>query len=151
MNPLVKSWKTEVIYGAEWSVSPGVEWCAAGCRIQLHANVSIGDWARIGDRASIGDGASIGGETHIGDRASISDGARIGDGAKFLFDLGSFEGYRKVICDLNGVAYIGAGCRWLTLADAIKNWPASRKSRPITHAMLETAKTVANIYKLKYS
>jgi hypothetical protein len=36
-------------------------------------------------------------------------------------DLGYANGYRLTLACVDGVAFIGGGCRWLPLADAIKH------------------------------
>lgn len=131
MHELIQGWKIEVIAGVEWRVSPGVPWCAAGFRVRIAASARIGVGARIGEGASIG------------------EGARIGMNATFIADLGSFEGYRKVICSLEGIAYIGAGCRWFTLAEAKKHWNARKPDRAITHAMLSVATVISKQHKLR--
>ena len=125
MHELIKDWKIEVIAGVEWRVSPGVPWCAVGCRVRIAASASIGEGASIGAWASIGIKAT------------------------FIADLGSYEGYRKVVCSLEGVAYIGAGCRWFTLAEAKKHWHAKKVGRQITHAMLSVATVIAEQHKLR--
>ena len=80
----------------------------------------------------------------IGERARIGEWARIGEGASDPIDLGSHEGYRKVIAQVDGVAYIGAGCRWFTLTEAASHWE-NRDDRPITKAMLVFAREIARI------
>jgi len=103
----------------------------------------LGGWAdnlaSIGERASIGEGASIGEWARIGERASI------GERAREAIDLGSYEGYRKAIAQIDGVAYIGAGCHWFTLEDAKKHWAGRAADRPITQAMLVMASEIARL------
>jgi hypothetical protein len=79
-----------------------------------------------------------------GARASIGEGARIGDKSSGAIDLGFAEGYRKCIAEVDGVAYIGAGCRWFTLADAIKHW-SSKEGRDITNCLMMSAIHIAAI------
>jgi len=122
-----------------------------GERASIGEGASIGEWASIGEGASIGKGASIGEWARIGERASIGEGARIGERASIgerareAIDLGSYEGYRKAIAQIDGVAYIGAGCHWFTLEDAKKHWAGRAADRPITQAMLVMASEIARL------
>jgi uncharacterized protein YjbI with pentapeptide repeats len=83
--------------------------------------------------------------------------ANLGDGVlinrvtvRWLAPLCFSEGYSKTLCDVDGVAWILAGCRWFTLAEARKHW-AERDDRPITRAMLEGIAAVAKLRGLKES
>ena len=60
------------------------------------------------------------------------------------------EGWPKTLVDLDGVAYILAGCRWFTLADARKHWK-ERSDRTLTYALLEGAAAVAKLWGLTES
>ena len=63
------------------------------------------------------DGEWLGGEWLGGEWLGQKDGP---------IDIGSCEGYRKVIAPVEGVAYIRAGCRWMTLAEAKEHWKRIR-------------------------
>jgi len=73
------------------------------------------------------DGARLVGARLVGaslDRASL-DGVNWGTGAKigaqtilWADPLVTCDGYAKVLCAVGDVAWIMAGCRWFTLADA---------------------------------
>jgi hypothetical protein len=69
----------------------------------------------------------------------------VGDRASDIFDLGYADRYRKVIAQVDGVAYIGAGCRWFTLDDAIAHWQSAGKSRRDTMALMLAAKEIARL------
>jgi len=45
---------------------------------------------------------------------------------------------------VDGVAYIGAGCQWFTLAAAQRHW-ADRGSRALTRALLLAAAQIARV------
>jgi FAD/FMN-containing dehydrogenase len=75
-----------------WSISPGVKWCKAGARIIV-----------------------------MGNQATLGDGAIIGERATWAIDIGAANGYRVCVAEVNGVAYVGAGCRWFTLSAALKH------------------------------
>ena len=113
-----------------------------GAWARIGEEARIGAWARIGDRASIGAWAHIGAWASIGDRAIIGEGAHIGEGAEESIDLGWADGYRKCIAQVKGVAYIGAGCRWFTLADALKHW-GSKPNRELTMCLMQSAVFIA--------
>jgi len=59
-------------------------------------------------------------------------------------DLGWADGYRKCIAQVDGVAYIGAGCRWFTLSDAIAHWSA-KPDRVMTMCLMESALAIAGL------
>ena len=46
------------------------------------------------------------------------------------------------MANVDGVAYIGAGCRWFTLQDAIKHWE-KREDRVLTRIIIESAIAIA--------
>jgi len=112
-----------------------------GYRI-CHINV---DFMKLGDRVSIG------GRVIIGSFVSIGDGARIGKGAKHPIDLGFCDGYRRCIAEVDGVAFIGAGCRWFTLQDAIDYWSNHVHDRRLTLCLMEYAKAIAKIKGWRFS
>ena len=118
-----------------------------GARIGERASIgdlaSIGGGARIGEGASIGGGASIGRGASIGEDASIGEGASIGPNSVGAIDLGSVDGYRKCIAQINGVAYIGAGCRWFPLAKALHHWGNHAEDRRLTMCLMQSAVAIA--------
>ena len=123
-------WKRD----GEWRIAPACfTWIAEGHRFIVGNGASIGDDARIGNYASIGNGASIG------------DDARIGDCASEAIDLGFADGFRKCIANVKGVAYIGAGCRWFTLAEAIKHWESHDENRDLTLCLMQSAIHIAGL------
>ena len=71
--------------------------------------------------------------------------ARIGDFASEVIDLGSADGYRKCIANVNGVAYIGAGCRWFTLSEAVKHWESHDENRDLTLCLMQSAIHIAGL------
>ena len=151
LDEATKDWARDGI----WKIAPaGLNWIKEGAWARIGEGASIGEGARIGDRASIGEGAHIGDRAHIGawasigegarigDRASIGDRAHIGEGAEESIDLGWADGHRKCIAQVKGVAYIGAGCRWFTLADALKHW-GSKPNRELTMCLMQSAVFIA--------
>ena len=92
----------------------------------------------LGNAVSLGDGVSL------GDDVSLGDGATVGDRGAEPIDLGYCDGYRKTICNVAGIAYIGAGCRWFTLADARRHW-AERSDRELTRSLLLAAGEIARL------
>ena len=153
-------WKRD----GEWRIAPACfTWIAEGHRIIVGNCARIGNYARIGDGARIGNGASIGNYARIGDGArigndarigddarigngaSIGDGASIGNGASEAIDLGFADGFRKCIANVKGVAYIGAGCRWFTLDEAIKHWESHDENRDLTLCLMQSAIHIAKL------
>ena len=148
----------------DWRIAPaGLAWIAEGHQIivgdyaSIGNNTSIGNYTRLGDgtrignNTSIGDGTrigddvSIGDDTRIGDRTHIGDDTSIGNGASEVIDLGYADGFRKCIANVNGVAYIGAGCHWFTLAEAIKHWESHDKNRDLTLCLMQAAIHIAGL------
>ena len=76
---------------------------------------------------------------------SIGNDARLGDGASEAIDLGFTDGFRKCVANVRGVAYIGAGCRWFTLDDAIKHWESHDENRDLTLCLLQSAIHIAGL------
>jgi hypothetical protein len=102
------------------------------------------DWIECGARVFIDEGAIIGAGASIGERASIGEGAIIGEGASNPVDIGWADGCRKCIAEVDGVAYIGAGCHWFTLDEAVAHWGNHNEDRTMTMALMESAKAIAN-------
>lgn len=48
------------------------------------------------------------------------------------------------------MAWIGAGCRWFTLAEALKHWGAHDEDRSLTLCLMQAAKAVADLRGWKY-
>ena len=127
----------------EWRIAPdGVDWIAEGSRIFVESGARIEARARIGSDAHIESGAHIGSGAHIESWAHIGSGARIGPHSTDVIDLGFTDGYRKCIAQVKGVAYIGAGCRWFTLAEALKHWGA-KDDRILTMCLMQSAVAIA--------
>ena len=82
----------------------------------------------------------------------IAEGSRIkiGASARSAVDIGFADGYRKCIAEVNGIAYIGAGCRWFTLAEALKHWGNHAENRRLTMCLLESAKAIATLNGWKF-
>ena len=145
-----------------WSIAPsGLGWIAEGARAR------IGEWARIDEGARIGEGAIIDARARIGEGAIIDEGARIGAraiidararigaqarigaNASWALDLGFADGYRKCIANVNGVAYIGAGCRGFTVAEALRHWD-NKPDRIETMCLMQSAIYLAGYHGLVF-
>ena len=138
-----------------WKIAPaGLAWIAEGSRIQLGVNClldtgcRLGNWCRLGDWCRLGNWCRLGDECRLGNSCRLGNWCRLGDecvldkGAADPIDLGFTDGYRKVIAQVQGVAYIGAGCRWFTLEEAQEHWQ-HRGDRALTRCALEAAKAIA--------
>lgn len=95
------------------------------------------DWIKEGHRIKPGNYCKLGYGCTLGDRCIL------GDKAKNSVDIGHADGYRKCIASVNGVAYIGAGCRWFTLAEAREHWQNHEQDRALTLCLLESAAAIA--------
>ena len=115
----------------DWFTAPdGLDWIDPGSRIICADGASIGSYARIADGASIGNDVCIGNDASVGPRSSDA------------VDIGWADGYRKCIAQVDGVAYIGAGCRWFTLAQALKHWD-NKPDRVLTMCLMNSAIAIA--------
>ena len=120
--------------------------CATiGDRVKIGNRVKIGAWATIGDRSKIGDSVTIGDRSKIGDCATIGDSVTLGDDSSDVVDLGFADGYRKCIAQVKGIAYIGAGCRWFTLDEALKHWGNHEQNRDLTMCLMQSAVAIAGL------
>ena len=80
-----------------------------------------------------------------GARAIIGARSSIGEKSSEAIDLGWADGYRKCIAQVDGVAYIGAGCRWFTLANALNHWENHSQDRTTTMCLLMAAISIAEV------
>ena len=129
LDESTKDWVVDVI----WKIAPaGLAW------------IEEGNGVRLGDNVRLGDGVTLGNGVRLGNGVTLGDDVRLGDKSTDAVDLGWADGYRKCIAQVDGVAYIGAGCRWFTLADAIKHW-ADREDRPLTRCLMQSAISVAGL------
>jgi hypothetical protein len=60
------------------------------------------------------------------------------------------DGYSKCLVEIDGVAWIGAGCRWFTLAEAIQHWENHTYDREETVALLQGAIALAAFKNLSH-
>lgn len=99
----------------------------------LHSGVVIGPDCSIGEHCSIDPGTYLG------------KGVTMGEDAKSPVYLGHTDGYSKIVAEVNGVAYIGAGCRWFPLAEALHHWKNRTEDRALTLCLMEAAIAVAKL------
>jgi NDP-sugar pyrophosphorylase family protein len=109
--------------------------------VKLGNYVTLGDGVRLGNGVRLGDGVRLGNGVRLGDYVTLGNGARVLAGSDAI-DLGWADGYRKCIAQVNGVAHIGAGCRWFTLADALKHWEPM-EDRVMTMCLIQSAVFIA--------
>ena len=121
LSEIVKQWP--VVNG--WSVAPkAFPFCKKGNRL-----IVLGNWAKVGNGAKIGNEATIG------------DAAKIGDWATDPINLGFADGFSVHLAQVGGVAFIGGGCKWLNIEDAI----AYVTGRPERAEMLDRVLYAATI------
>ena len=116
----------------------------------IKPDVAIRQGAVIGPGAVIGRGAVIGPDASIEQDATIGQGARIERHARWIACVGFADGYYKDLCAVGDVAYIGAGCRWFTLGEALRHWGNHPEDRRATMALMEGAKALATLNNLKW-
>ena len=110
----------------------------------------IEQYAVIGQYARIEQDARIEQYAVIEQDARIGQGARVGPNARWIACVGFVDGYYKDLCAVGDVAYIGAGCRWFTLGEALRHWGGHEEDRRATMALMEGAKALAKLNNLKW-
>jgi hypothetical protein len=145
LDEVTKNWDKDGI----WKIAPaGVPWIKEGNRVTLGDGVTLGNWVTLGDWVMMGDGVTLGDWVRLGDGVTLGDGVRLGDGVTLgprcgdAVDLGWADGYRKCIANVGGVAWIGAGCRWFTLSDALNHWE-NKPDREMTMCLMMSAIHIA--------
>jgi hypothetical protein len=142
-----------------WSIAPtGLSWVHAGSRVTLGNYVRLGDRVMLGDDVTLGNRVTLGNGVRLGNDVTLGDGVRLGGYVKLgddvrlgdyatvrrgeaIADIGCADGYRKCLSQLDGVAYVSAGCRDFTLAQALKHWDVP--TRRDTFALLQSAVALA--------
>ena len=109
----------------------------------IEQDAVIGQCALIEQDAVIGVGASI------GQGATIGQGARIERHARWIACVGFADGYYKDLCVVGDVAYIGAGCHWFTLSEALRHWGNHPEERQDTLDLMQAAVAIAKRRGLK--
>ena len=112
----------------------------------IYLDEATKDWKREGDWRIAPAGLSWiaeGAYLIVGSGCSLGSGCKLGNYCSDSIDLGFADGYRKCIAQVKGVAYIGAGCRWFTLAEALKHWSARGESRALTMCLMQSAVAIA--------
>lgn len=128
-----------------------------GDDVMLRNWITLGDYVTLGNRVTLGDyvtlgnGVRLGDDVRLGKGVALGDGARLGGGCSEVIDIGFADGYRKAIAQINGVAWIGAGCRWFTLADALAHWTNHKFDRSLTLALMQSAIAIADSKGWKHS
>ena len=112
----------------------------------INASEIVATWKKDG-KWSISPGCNFSAK---GNYVSLGDDVSLGDGCKNAVDIGFADGYRKCLAEVNGVAYIGAGCRWFTLADALKHW-GEKEDRKLTMCLMQSAIAIADLNGWKHN
>jgi len=74
VSGIVSKWERD----GDWRISPGVEWCKKGYRVQIGNGTFISKNAQIGNQVTIGDLCMIFSDTTIGDETNIGNFCAIG-------------------------------------------------------------------------
>lgn len=77
----------------------------------------------------------------LGDWVTLGNDVTLGNGVT----LGHADGYRKCVAEVDGVAYIGAGCRWFTLEAALRHWTAKGAEPELTMCLMQSAVYIAGL------
>lgn len=126
------------------------EFCTIGSRCNIGSSVVTGRHVNIGYDSSVGKYSRVGDGSCLPPRTSIGSDLKIREGASEVIDLGHTDGCRKCICNVKGVAYISAGCRWFTVDAAIAHW-AGDEERKLTMAIMDAAVAICKVKGWKQS
>ena len=121
----------------------------AGDGFQVGNGFWAGDGFFAGDGFRAGDCFRVGNGFRAGDGFLAGNGFRAGDNARAIAALGVVDCYAKSLCAVGSVAYIGAGCRWLTLSDAFTHWGNHPSDRRMTLCLLAAAREMAKLHGLR--
>ena len=125
-----------------------------GCLVGANAILEGGVWCDRG--VTLGEGVELGAGAYLGEDVIVPLYTELGTdhytkAGKPICTLGLVDGYTKSLSEFEGVAYIGAGCRWFTLQEAIDHWSNHDEDRSLTLCLLESAKAIAELKGLKWS
>jgi NDP-sugar pyrophosphorylase family protein len=150
ISNIIKTWP--VVDG--WSIAPsGLSWIQKGLRVKagngcrLGDGCTLGNGCRLGNYCTLGDVCRLGNGCRLGDVCRLGNGCTLGDGCTNPIDLGVADGYRKCLAYVDGVPYIGAGCRWFSLDDAVAHWSNHDEDRRATQAQMRYAQELVRINK----
>ena len=132
-----------------WLIAPaGLDWIEEGCWLKvgtgctLGNGCTLGDECRLGHWCTLGNECTLGDECRLGNECTLGNGCTLGRNASDPIDIGFADGYRKCIAEVDGAAYIGAGCRWFTVTKAIKHW-SGKPDRVLTMCLMAAARQIA--------
>lgn len=124
-------------------------YCCIGSRSTVSELCWIGENCHIGPDCHIGSGCHIGACSYIGPHSRLGDDChlggdcRIGAGAQNPIDLGYCDGYRRALAEVDGVAFIGSGCRWWPLDRIAAHWRAHGEDRSLSLCLLPALYAIA--------
>jgi NDP-sugar pyrophosphorylase family protein len=121
-----------------------------GYYASIDSDTVIGENTVVGNRARIGAHCRIRNDVRISEKTQLGSYSYVGAFATDPVDIGCADGWRKIVAGVNGIAHIGAGCRWFTLARAIQHWSNHAEDRSHTLALLESAKAIAKLKNWKF-
>jgi UDP-3-O-[3-hydroxymyristoyl] glucosamine N-acyltransferase len=87
--------------------------------------VKLGNWVKLGNRVTLGkdvklgEGVTLGNDVKLGEGVTLGEGVKLGEGVTAVHDLGVADGYRVALALVDGNAFIGGGCKFMSLHDAI--------------------------------
>ena len=126
------------------------DYFTAGRHFKAGDSFMAGDYFHVGDLFLAGNNFKAGRWFTAGDRFRAADDLMAWDYATGIACIGYADGYWKYLLAVDGVAYIGSGCRWFTLRNAIKHWSRHPEDRRATLALMESAKALAKLHHLKF-
>lgn len=114
----------------------------------MSGNSRMDGFASMDGFARMGGNSIMGGNARLCGYAIMRGGAIYSGTHQWIEVWADCDGYSKCLVEIDGVAYIGAGCLWLSLAEARRHW-ANRPDRRTTLALLEGAAALARLRGLR--
>ena len=162
--------ETKVLFGVTLKRIKRDDTGEVGGWIEKDANLSVSGNAWVSGNAQVFGDALVSGNAQVFGNAQVSGDARVFGNAQVSGDarvfgaisimtgvylavavacLGHADGYGKALCNKDGVAYIGAGCRWFTLAEALRHWD-NKPDRIETMCLMQSAIYLAGYHGLAF-
>ena len=121
-------------------------------RIKRDDTGEVGGWIEKETNLSVSGNAWVSGNAQVYGDARVYGAISIMTGVYMAIAvacLGHADGYGKSLCNKDGVAYIGAGCRWFTLAEALRHWD-NKPDRVETMCLMQSAIFLAGYHGLAF-
>lgn len=112
--------------------------------VEMYGDACVSGTARVRGNVVMRGEAVVTGYAELLGNAEMSGGIVHRGKHAEVYHFGSCDNYSRCLVQIGGVAWVGAGCRWFTLTDAIEHWSNHDKDRATALILLEGAKAIAD-------